>query len=204
MKRYVSILMALITILAVLAVSACAKPPAAEMENAAAAVTRAENEPNILTYAEETLRQARSSLTRMNDAASTKQYDEAKLIAQETINFAERAITEARTGAERAAEAARIAATQSSANAENLIRTVKASIAETEQALENAQNNIPLDASAIVYQIETAKELIQDAEASLAANNYKEAEDTAAEARSSISNAMSLIAEAARQSSRKK
>jgi hypothetical protein len=197
-------LMALITIFAVLVVSACAKPPTAEMENAAAAVTRAENEPNVVSYAESTLRQARNSLSAMNEAANNKQYDEASLLAQETIALAERAINEARTGAIQAA-AALAAEAADSTDAENLINSVKSSITEAEQALANAQaNNVRLDTSAIVYEIETAKELIQDAEASFANNAFQEAEDSAVDARSSITNAMNLLQEAVRENSRKK
>jgi hypothetical protein len=205
MKRYISILLALITVFAVLAVSACAKPPTAEMESAAAAITRAENEPNVVDYAENTLRQAQSSLAAMNDAANNKQYDEAKLLAQETIDLAERAISEARTGEARAAEEAAAAETKNGADAENLINSVKASITEAEQAFANAQaKNIRLDISAISYEIETAKELLQDADASLAAQAFQEAEDSAEEARSAISKAMTLIADAVRENSRKK
>lgn len=205
MKRYISILTALLILFAVLA---CAKPPAAEMESASAAVTRAENEPNVVAYAENTLKQAQDSLNRMNEAANNKQYDEAKLLAQETINLAERAISEARAGATKAAEtkaAQDAAAAKAAENASNLINSVKPSITEAEQALNNAQaRNVRLDTRAVVYAIETAKELVQKAETSLAGGAYQEAENAAAEARSSISNAMTLMAEAARASSRKK
>jgi hypothetical protein len=202
MKKYISILMVIIVMFAI---SACAKPPTAEMENAAAAVTRAENEPNVVTYAENTLRQAQNSLARMNEAANNKQYDEAKLLAQETIDLSERAISEARAGEAKALTAARAEEAKGSEDASHLINNVKSSIAETEQALENAQSrNVRLNTSDVVYEIETAKELIQEAENSLAAKSYDEAEDSAAEARSSISNAMSMIAEAARESVRKK
>jgi phenylalanyl-tRNA synthetase alpha subunit len=206
MKRYVSTLLALITIFAVLAVSACAKPPTAEMENAAVAVTRAENEPNILDYAENTLKQAQNSLARMNEAANNKKFDEAKLLAQEASNLAERAISEARAGAEKAASDAITISQRDGADAENLINSVKSSISEAEQALKNAQTvrNIELNTNAIAYEINAAKDLIEDAENSLASKNYNEAENSAVDARSAVSSAMSLIAEAARESSRKK
>lgn len=216
MKKYVSILLTLITICTILVVSACAKPPTAEMENAAAALTRAENEPNILEYAANTLQQAQNSLVRMNEAANNKEYDEAKVLAQEVSNLAERAIREARDAEAANAEtqavqntqnaAAEAADTKDSTDALNLINSVKSSIAEAEQALKNAQavKNIELDTNAIQYEINTAKELIQKAETSLAAKAYKDAEDAASDARSAVSSAMSWIAEAARESSRKK
>ncbi len=209
MKRYVSVLLIFITICAVLAVSACAKPPTAEMENAAAAVARAENEPNVLVYAENMLRQAQDRLVRMNEAANSKQYDEARRFAQEAVSLAERAINEARS-AETSARAAEAAAAASDEKARtdvsNLINSVKASITEAEQALQNAQKveNIRLDINAITYEIDTAKKHIQDAETFLAGKQYDEAEDAAAAARSSVSSAMTWIADAARESSKKK
>ncbi len=218
MKRYVSILSALISIFAVLALSACAKPPSEEMENAAAALARAENEPNVVEYAGNTLTQAQNAYRRMNEAANAKQYDEAKLLAEEAINLAERAVSEARRAAEAkvladageaktAEEAAAVDNDEKArSDASNLINAVKSSVAEAEQALKNAQTvrNIELNTNAILHEIEMAKQLIQEAEASLAEKKYEEAEDTAADARSAVSTAMTLIAEAARERSSKK
>lgn len=204
--------LALITVFTILALSGCAKPPTAEMENAISAVTRAENEPNVVVYAENTLKLAQNSLTRMNEAANNKRYDEAKILAQETANLAERAISEARTGTANAqsnaisvSEASNVNA-KDKENASNLIDSVKTSIAEAEQALENAQKvkSINLNTNAIVYELKKAKEFIEEAEAFLAEEDYRAAENAAAEARSAVSSAMSLIAEAARESSMKK
>ncbi len=200
MKRYVSILSVLISIFAVLAISACAKPPSEEME-----------------YAGNTLTQAQNAYRRMNEAANAKQYDEAKLLAEETINLAERAVSEARTAEAKAlADARNAKAAEEAAAADNdeeagadalrLINTVQSSIAEAEQALKNAQTvrNIELNTNAVLHEIEMAKQLIQEAEASLAEKKYEEAEDAAADARSAVSTAMTLIAEAARERSSKK
>lgn len=195
MKRYGPVFLALITILVIFAVAACAKPPTDEMARATDAVTRAQNEPNVGTYAANSLRLAEDALRRMNEAAANKKYDEAKALAIDAANLADRAISEAKD-----------AETQVKLDASNMIATVKSAITEAEQALANARKvkNINLNTNAIVFEIDNAKKLNQDAEAALARAAHKEALDKATNARSSVSSAMGLISEAARESSKKK
>ncbi|MDR2102358.1 MAG: DUF4398 domain-containing protein, partial [Treponema sp.] len=70
----------------------CAKPPTEEMNNAAAAVTRAENDADAVTYAGNLLVRARDTLTRMQIEAEAKRYDAARALAAEAISAADKAI----------------------------------------------------------------------------------------------------------------
>jgi len=88
-------------VLAMLAIG-CAKPPTEDMNNAAEAVTRAENDKDAVTYAFNSITRAKDALARMNVEADAKRYDAAKSYAAEAIAAAERAIADGRAGAERA------------------------------------------------------------------------------------------------------
>jgi hypothetical protein len=68
-----------------LILTACAKPPTEEMDNALAALTRAENDPDAVMYAANLIARARSALTQLQAEAAAKRYDAARTYAQETI-----------------------------------------------------------------------------------------------------------------------
>jgi hypothetical protein len=86
----------------VLLAGGCAKPPTEEMDAASAAVTRAENDPDAVTYAGNSLARAREALNRMSVEADSKRYDAAKSFAAEAIAAADKAISDGRAGAARA------------------------------------------------------------------------------------------------------
>jgi vacuolar-type H+-ATPase subunit I/STV1 len=178
-----------------LVLAGCAKPPTEEMENAASAVTRAENDPDAITYAASTLARARDSLNRMRTEAEAKRYDAAKNYAAEAITAAEKAITDGRTAATRARE-----------EASTLLTQVKTSLEETGKSLENAKGvkNIVLDFPTLDQDLDSARRTTAQAEVSLAGNNYQDSIDKSRTARGILSGIDTRVAGAAISVSRKK
>ena len=76
------------------------------MENAEAALVRAENDPDAAAYAGNTLLRARDALASMRAEAEAKRYDAAKTYAAEAVNAAEKAVNDGRAAAARAGEEA--------------------------------------------------------------------------------------------------
>jgi flagellar biosynthesis/type III secretory pathway protein FliH len=172
----------------------CAKPPTEEMENAEAALTRAENDPDAAAYAEDSLIRARDARNRMQAEAEAKRYDTAKAYAAETVNAAEKAIADGRAAAVRARE-----------DAANLIATLKDSLAEAEKALEAARG-IPgssLDFETLSEDLENARRLIAQAEVAAAGNRSREAMDRGRAARAALGDLLAAISAGAREVSRK-
>jgi hypothetical protein len=179
----------------VLALGACAKPPVEEMENAASAVTRAENDPDAITYAAATLSRARDALNRMRTEAESKRYDSAKSFAAEAVSAAEKAIADGRAAAVRARE-----------DAAALLDQVKTSLAATGKSLENAKTveNIVLDFNALDQDYDSARRTTAQAEVSLAGNEYQDSMDKSRTARGMLSAIDGKISGAAISVSRKK
>src|SRR5215475_5709064 len=80
----------------------CARPPVEEMQNAREAVFKAENDAAAVQYASGTLARARDAIKRMETEADSKNYEAAKTHAAEAIAAAEKAITDGRSGTQRA------------------------------------------------------------------------------------------------------
>jgi hypothetical protein len=188
---------ACVSIIFVLALAffGCAKPPIEEMNQAIVAVTAAENDANALAYAAGSLVRAREALTRMQEAAASKRYDEAKTLASEAVAIAQKAVTDGRA-----------LAGQAKTEAENLVGEVKTAILETEEALRNAKTvkNINLDFTALDKDFADARRTLDQAEISLTAGNYQEASEKSRSARAALSDVTSRIAGAATIVSRKK
>ena len=188
---------ALILILGLLSLSllACAKPPTEEMENAASAVTRAENDPDAVTYAGSTLTRAREALNRMRTEAESKRYDAAKNYAAEAINAAEKAIADGRAAAARARE-----------EASTLLGQVKTSLEETGKSLEHAKElrNTALDFNALDQDYDSAQRNTAQAEVSLAGNKYQDSVEKSRTARGILSGIDAELAGAVTSVSRKK
>ncbi|MDR3148252.1 MAG: DUF4398 domain-containing protein [Treponema sp.] len=182
-------------IAALLLAGGCAKPPTEEMENAASAVTRAENDPDAVTYAASTLSRARDALSRMRSEAEAKRYDSAKSFAAEAVSAAEKAIADGRAAAVRARE-----------EASSLLGQVKSSLEETGKSLENAKTveGIVLDFNALDQDYDSAQRTTTQAELSLAGNNYQDSIDKSRTARGMLSVIDSTISGAAISVSRKK
>ncbi|GHU89857.1 hypothetical protein FACS189476_09340 [Spirochaetia bacterium] len=195
MKKFNVSLLICAALAAALALSACAKPPTEEMEAAAAAVTRAENDADAVTYAANGLARAREALNRMQVEADSKKYDAAKNYAAEAVSAAEKAIADGKAGAARARD-----------EATSLVNSVKDSLAETEKSINAAQGvkNIMLDFNAIDQDFDTAKVTTSQAEQSLTGANYQDALDKGRTARGLLSDINGKISGAATSASRKK
>jgi hypothetical protein len=173
----------------------CAKPPTEEMENAVAAVIRAENDADAVTYAGSTLVRARESLNRMQTEADSKRYDAARSYAAEAIAAADKAIADGRAGAARARE-----------EAASLISALKPAVSETGEAIRAAKTarNLNLDFAGIDRDFEAARRTAEQAEVSLAGNNYQDALDKGRSARAGLSDINQRLSAAATAASRKK
>ena len=175
--------------------SACARPPTEEMKKAEDAVTIAEHDADAVTYAPNTLMNARDAITKMYSEADAKRYESAKNYAAEAISSAERAINDGRTGAIRARE-----------EAANLINSLGGLIKETTDALNAARQvpNIQLDFDALSWNLDASRRLYDDARQSLQDNNFRDAVAKAENARSLLSGINVRITEAVQATSRKK
>jgi hypothetical protein len=195
-KRKIPVILFIPLILGItLLAGGCAKPPTEEMEAATAAVTRAENDPNAVTYAGNTLARARESLNRMQAEADSKRYDAAKSYAAEAIAAADKAVMDGQTGAARARE-----------EAANIVAAVKAGVTETGAAIQAAQTSgkVGVDFSAVNRDFETVRRTVDQAEVSLAGNHYQDALDKGRNARAGLSDINQKLASAATAASRKK
>jgi hypothetical protein len=172
----------------------CAKPPTEEMNNAAAAVTRAENDADAVTYAGNTLIRARDTLTRMKIEAEAKRYDAARALASEVISAADKAVADGRAGAERAR-----------AEAAALVSGLRTSLTETETALNAARQvkNIKLDFDALSRELAGVGGIVEEAERAQLAGNYQNAREKAQGVRSALGNINIQISNATRAASRK-
>jgi hypothetical protein len=175
--------------------ASCAKPPVEEMNAASAALSRAENDADAVTYAANTLARARDALNRMQTEADAKRYDSAKTFAAEAISAAEKAIADGKTGAERTRE-----------DAANLIAVLKNTVSETEDSIRAAKKaqNLQLDFGAIDQDFETARRTADQAEVSLAGSNYTDAMDKGKAARGLLGGISERLSSAATAASRKK
>jgi hypothetical protein len=188
---------ALILALATLAILAagCAKPPTEEMEKAASAVTRAENDPDAAAYAASTLNKARTALNQMRTEAESKRYDEAKNYAAEAINAAEKAIADGRAAAARIRE-----------EASTLLGQVKTSLEETAKSLKNAREvkNAGLNFNALDQDYDSARRSAAQAELSLAGNDYQDSIEKSRTAKDILSGINTTLSGAVTSVSRKK
>jgi len=175
-------------------VMGCAKPPTEEMNNATEAVTRAENDNDALTYALNTVNRARDALARMNAEASSKKYDAAKSYAAEAIAAAERAISEGRSGAERAKNEAFL-----------LVSELPPLIAETEQGITAAHDaKLDLDFNMVNDDFNTACDNADMAQTALSNSDYFEAVNRGQTARAELNAINQQLSSAAIAVSRKK
>lgn len=193
MKKLTAIFSAILVLGLILA--ACATPPTEEMNKAQDAVTRAENDADAVTYAGNTLVRARNALTRMQSEADAKRYDAAKSYASEAVSAAEKAIADGKTGAARARD-----------EAARLVNGLSVPLAETASSLSAAKQveKINLDFDTLSGEMDSARQNYDDAQRSLAANNYDDAVAKSQNTRSIISGINAKITEASQAVSRKK
>jgi hypothetical protein len=182
-------------LLAVFFAASCAKPPVQEMDAASSAVTRAENDADAVAYASGTLARARDALNRMQTEAEARRYDAAKTFAAEAVSAAEKAIADGKTGAARTRE-----------DAEGLVMGLRGSIPETESSIRAAKRagNLQVDFNAVDRDFETARRTADQAEVSLAGNNYADAVEKGRTARGMLGDIDGRLSSAATAASRKK
>ncbi|MDR2160162.1 MAG: DUF4398 domain-containing protein [Treponema sp.] len=173
----------------------CARPPTAEMEAAEAAVSRAENDADTVTYAEGSLVRARDALSRMREEAAAKRYDAARTYAAEASAAAEKALADGKTGA-----------TLTREEAAALIEGLREQIPGTERNLRQAESagNLDLDFDSLSRDFESARRDAAGAELSLAEEDYPAALQKGRGVRSALSDIDARIAGAASTASRKK
>ncbi|HCM26287.1 MAG: hypothetical protein A2Z99_00865 [Treponema sp. GWB1_62_6] len=178
-----------------LALGSCAKPPVAEMDAATAAVSRAEGDADVVAYAADSLKRAKDSLARMQGEADAKRYDAAKTLALETVQAAEKAIGDGKTGKERAKQ-----------TATDLSGTIKASLIEAENALAGARKTrgVRLDFAGIGAEITEAKNSVAAFESDFNSGNYRGAIQKGETLRSKLADIINRISEAVRAASKKK
>jgi hypothetical protein len=162
-NKRIAFVLAIMLMLAAL-ISGCAKPPTEEMQNAEAALVRAENDPDAVAYGNASIIRARDALSNMRTEAAAKRYDSAKTYAQDVITAAERAIADGRTGAQRARDEA--------ASSLNGART---SLGETQRNIDTAKEvrGIQLDFDGIDGDYAAAKNQTDQAQNALNTADYK-------------------------------
>jgi hypothetical protein len=172
----------------------CAKPPAVEMENAEAALTRAENDPDAVAYGSPSIIRARDALANMRTEAAAKRYDSAKTFAQEVINAAERAIADGKAGAQRTQD-----------EAATLLNGIRITLAETEKNIASAkEKSVPLDFGSLTGDFSTAKTQADQAQTSLNEADYRGSIERSNSARSILGNINNRLSQGSIATSRKK
>jgi hypothetical protein len=176
-------------------ISGCAKPPIEEMENAEAALVRAENDPDAMAYGNASIIRARDALANMRAEAAAKRYDAAKTYAQDVITAAERAIADGRTGAQRAREEAAAS-----------LNGVRAGLGETQRNIDAAKGvaGIQLDFNGLDGDYASAQNQADQAQSALNAADYKGSLERSQAARSLLGDINARISQASIATSQKK
>jgi hypothetical protein len=146
-------------------ITGCARPAIDEMNAAEEAVSRAENDPDAVSYSGNLIAQAKDSLAMMYDEADAKNYNAAINYANDAIAFAERAINEG-------SGQAWLKKNEATAIMSNL----GAQIMETGQRIETAKAaNLPLDFNSIDSDFNSAQSTYNQARSAMSGNRYQEA-----------------------------
>jgi hypothetical protein len=131
----------------------------------------------------------------MRISADSKRYDEAKLLAQEAINAAEKARSDGRQGAIRAKE-----------EAERLLLEAKNTLNSTEKTLNTAKTleKVEVNFNTLTRKLASAQNLIGEAETALNTSRYQDSQNKSREARAILGDITSEISVAVSKKSRKK
>ncbi|MDR2602803.1 MAG: DUF4398 domain-containing protein [Spirochaetaceae bacterium] len=175
--------------------ASCAKPPVEEMNNAIAAVARAENDPDVMAYAVNSLARAREALSNMQTEADAKRYEQAKKFALDAENLAERAIADAKNFIGRQKD-----------EAASALSLMKEALVTTEDTLQNAHasGGKGLDLPRLDNDFASARQTAGQAEMANEESRYGEAIEHSQNARSALSLITSEISQAAISANRKK
>jgi len=173
----------------------CSGPPTEEIEAAESALERAEEDPDVRRYAQESLVRARNLVDRMRAAAGDEEYDSARSLAEEAVAAAEKAIDDAAAAKEQAED-----------DASSAISAAKTLLGEVERSLLAARGvrGILLDVSATQEDVDEAEQTISAAENDFADAAYAEALSKAREARAALADIQSKIADLVQAATRRK
>ncbi|MDR0410227.1 MAG: DUF4398 domain-containing protein [Spirochaetaceae bacterium] len=182
-------------LIAAAVLAGCAKPPVEEMNDAIAAVSRAENDPDVINYAANALLRAREALAQMQSEADAKRYDAARRLAGDAQDLAEKAISESRAAASRIRE-----------DAENAIRAMQNALDETDQTLSNARRSRPagVNITQLDNDFTAARDDADRAVIAQTESRYREAIDTSQRVRAALSSITSSLSQTVISASRKK
>jgi hypothetical protein len=183
------------TLVAAVVFTSCAKPPVEEMNNAIAAVSRAENDPDVINYAANALARAREALAQMQTEADAKRYDSAKRLAADAQSLAEKAVSDSRAAALRARD-----------EADSAIRAMQSAITETDQTINNARRSQPagVNIDRLEQDFANARGTADQAVIAQTESRYREAIDKSQTVRAALSAITSSLSQTVIASNRKK
>jgi hypothetical protein len=182
-------------LLLILAVFGCAKPPQAEIDAAKAAVAKAAQNPDVVTYASDSLKSAQTLLAQMQTELNAKHYDKVKSLAVQASAAAAKAGTDATKNKDRI-----------KTEAAALIEAVKLQIPKTEKTISSARNvrGVKLDFAALSADLKVAQAALADAEADYAAGAFMSAYTKASNAQTTLADTDRTVTSAIGALSRKK
>jgi hypothetical protein len=185
----------LIPALTILVLIACAKPPQAEIDAAKAAVAKAAQNADVVTYAPDSLKAARDALDKMQSALDAKQYDKTKAAAVEAVAAATKAEEDARANKE---------AVKTEASA--LIEAVKKALVDTDKTIQSAKKarGLKLDFKALDKDIADGKKSIADAAMDFESGSFLTARDKAKAVQTKLADDEKLVSDAVQALSKKK
>lgn len=185
----------LVPAILILALLACAKPPQAEIDAAKAAVAKAAQDADIVTYAADSLKKAQNLLAQMQTELDAKRYDKVKTLSVEATAAAEKAKADAQTNKE-----------QVKAEASALIDAVKKALPEAEKTIASAKKvrGIKLDFTALTKEMTDTKTAIADAEKNFANGDFMAAKNKAAAVQVKLADGAKMISDAVRAATKKK
>ncbi len=170
-----------------LMVAACAKPPQADIDAARTAVAAAAKNPDIVTYAPDTLKSAQDKLAQMETELTARHYDKVKALALDARATAGTAANDAATNKAKA---------QSDATA--LIAALKQALPDAAKKLAAARRvrGIKLDFTALTNQLGAAKVAVADADNDLSNGAYASALQKATAVQSQLTDAEKTVSDA--------
>lgn len=182
-------------IVLVLVVSACAKPPQADIDAARAAVAAAGKNADVVAYAPDTLKAAQDKLAQMETELTAKHYDKVKALALDAKATAGTAANDAARGKEKA-----------QADATALIAALKQALPDAAKKVAAARRvrGIKLDFAALNRQLGEAQVAVADADKDLADGNFASALQKAVAVQAQLSDGEKTIADAVQAAGRGK
>jgi hypothetical protein len=186
---------ALIPVVLVLAVAACAKPPQADIDAARTAVAAAAKNADIVAYAADTLKSAQDKLALMGTELAAKHYDKVKSLALDARALAETAAKDAVRNKEKV-----------KADAATLIEALKKALPDVGRKLAAAKRvrGIKLDFGAITSKLNAAKTALAEADRDLSEGSYAAALQKASDVQAQLSDGEKSVSDAVQKAASRK